>query len=276
MRNLILLLVLGSGFLSGYLIGDYRGKNAREALQKAIETGKTLDAERETAISRLKTELDGINETHRQELEAIRKENNSRIALWRRSKSGLNEQIRRSTANLDSANTRLATLTTQRNGASGADAARLDMEIERLRKEREGLRREIDGNTCLQTPIPNSVFEALNETIHKGTHAMKIIQPKLFLLLLVSLYIAGCKTLPLVPHAVNCDVNAELLASKCAPPKPISNDISYATLVDTMQADRKALRDCNITTNALRDAIRRCNRATAEYNQKIDAINSAN
>lgn len=105
---------------------------------------------------------------------------------------------------------------------------------------------------------------------------MKIIQPKLFLLLPVCLYIAGCKTLPLVPHAVNCDVNAELLADNCAPPKPISNGISYAALVDTMQADRKALRDCNITTSALRDAIRRCNRATTEYNQKIDAINSAN
>ena len=105
---------------------------------------------------------------------------------------------------------------------------------------------------------------------------MKIIQPKRFLFLLISLYISGCNTLPLVPHAVNCEVNEELLATKCAPPKPISNDISFATLVDTMQADRKALRDCASTTSALSDAIRRCNRATAEYNQKIDAINSAN
>ncbi len=94
--------------------------------------------------------------------------------------------------------------------------------------------------------------------------------------MLVSLYIAGCKTLPLVPHAINCDVNAELLASKCATPKPISNDITYATMVDTMQADRKALRDCSITADALRDAIKLCNQATAEYNLKIDAINKNN
>lgn len=163
MRNFILLLVLISGFLSGYLIGDYRGKNAREALQKAIETGKTLDAERETAISRLKTEFDGINDRHRRELEAIRKENDSRIALWRRSKDSLNEQIKRSTAKLTSADTRLSTLTTQRNKAAGADVARLDLEIEHLRNERERLRRVIDGYACLQTQVPNSVFEALNE-----------------------------------------------------------------------------------------------------------------
>ena len=168
MRNFILLLVLCSGFLSGYLVGDYRGKNARDALQRAMETGKTLDAERETTISRLKTELDSINETHRQELEAIRKENNSRIALWRRSKGGLNEQIRRSSVDLYLANTRMASLTSQRSVANGADATRLDMEIGRLRKERDNLRSEIDGNTCLQTPIPESVFEALNETNTQG------------------------------------------------------------------------------------------------------------
>lgn len=105
---------------------------------------------------------------------------------------------------------------------------------------------------------------------------MKIPHIKFAPLLLVSLYIIGCKTLPLVPHAINCDVNAELLASKCATPKPITNDTTYAMLVDTMQADRKALRDCGITVDALRDAIRRCNQATAEYNQKIDAINKTN
>lgn len=105
---------------------------------------------------------------------------------------------------------------------------------------------------------------------------MNITHLRLAPLLLVSVYIGGCKTLPMVPHAINCDVNAELLASKCATPKPITNDITYATMVDTMQADRKALRECSITADALRDAIKRCNQATAEYNLKIDAINKNN
>jgi predicted DNA-binding protein YlxM (UPF0122 family) len=41
-----------------------------------------------------------------------------------------------------------------------------------------------------------------------------------------------------------------------------------------MQADRKALRDCSISADALRDAIKRCNQTTNEYNKKIDALNS--
>ncbi len=94
-------------------------------------------------------------------------------------------------------------------------------------------------------------------------------------ILLGSLSISGCKTLPVVPHAISCDVNAELLTGKCAEPRPVANNATYAALVDAMQADRKALRECGITADTLRDAIKRCNQATDEYNKKIDAINSA-
>ena len=104
---------------------------------------------------------------------------------------------------------------------------------------------------------------------------MKAALAKLASLVLVSLCVGGCKTLPLVPHAINCDVNPELLASRCAAPKIIPNDITYAALIDTMQADRNALRDCGKTNDALRDAIKQCYQATIEYNQKIDAINSS-
>jgi chromosome segregation ATPase len=164
MRNFTLLLVLISGLLSGYLVGNYRGRNAREALQKAVETGKTIEAERETAISKLKMELNDINAAHRRELEAMRKENDSRIAIWRHNQSSLDEQIKRATANLAAADTRLSRLIIQRNGASAADASTLDPAIERVRAERDRLRREIDGNTCLHTPVPDSVFEAFNAT----------------------------------------------------------------------------------------------------------------
>jgi outer membrane murein-binding lipoprotein Lpp len=104
---------------------------------------------------------------------------------------------------------------------------------------------------------------------------MKAAKLKLAPILLGSLFIAGCKTLTVVPHAVSCDVNAELLAGKCAEPRTITNDTTYAALVDTMQADRRALRECGIAADALRDAIKRCNQATDEYNKKIDALNNA-
>jgi hypothetical protein len=105
---------------------------------------------------------------------------------------------------------------------------------------------------------------------------MKAAYMKSVPLLLLGLFLSACRTLPVVPHAISCDVNTELLASNCAVPKPIPSDATYATLIDTMLADRKALNDCSITANALRDVIRRCNRATAEYNRKIDALNKSN
>jgi hypothetical protein len=88
------------------------------------------------------------------------------------------------------------------------------------------------------------------------------------------LFLAGCQTLPVVPHAINCEVSTELLEGKCASPKQVPNTSTYASLVDTMQADRKALRDCSIAADALRETIRRCNQTTDEYNKKIDALNS--
>ena len=93
-------------------------------------------------------------------------------------------------------------------------------------------------------------------------------------ILLGSMLLAACKTVPVVPHALDCNVNAELLAEQCAKPKPIPNDATYAKLVDTMQADRKALRECDITADTLREALKRCNHAADTYNKKIDALNA--
>ena len=169
MNKYILLLVLISGILSGYLIGDYRNKDAREALKKALETGKTLDTEREAAITRLKTELDSITNRHRRELEAIRKSNAAKIAEWRRARDGLNDQIKHSSARLAASDNRLKTLAARRDAASGAERTKLDLEMANLRKERDDLQREIEGNACLQTRVPLSVSEALNETHIAGS-----------------------------------------------------------------------------------------------------------
>jgi chromosome segregation ATPase len=165
MRNLTLLLVLVSGLLAGYLIGDYRGKNAREALNKAIETGKTLDAEREAILASLKAELDTINDRHHRELETMRSENASRMAAWRRSRNDLDSAINNSSAQLAESDSKLKALISQHEHASAPDKARLAAEIEQLRKEQEVLRREIDASACLQARVPHSVFEALNETV---------------------------------------------------------------------------------------------------------------
>jgi chromosome segregation ATPase len=164
MNKYILLLVLISGFLSGYLIGDYRGSYARESLKMAVETGKVLVSEREATLTQLKAELDGIADKHQRELEVIRKDNANKAAEWRRTRNGLDDSIKRATAKLNESDIRLKSLVARRDGTSGSVRASLDLEIAHLQKERDNLKQEIEGNACLQTRLPHSVFEALNET----------------------------------------------------------------------------------------------------------------
>ncbi len=161
MKNITLLLVLISGLLAGYLIGDYRGKEARAALDQAVRTGKSLDTEREASIARLKAELDGIDEKHHQELAALQQDNEARAAAWRHSRDKLNDQLKRATGKLAESDTQLKTLSTQRDAASGDEKAKLELDIQHLKQEQTKLRREIESNACLQAQVPQSVFDAL-------------------------------------------------------------------------------------------------------------------
>jgi chromosome segregation ATPase len=168
MNKFVLLLVLISGFLSGYLIGDYRGRGARETLRMAAETGKTLDSEREAAIAKLKTELGSINDKQQRELDNVRLENAIKASGWRRTKEALDEKIKRTNSRIAESDAQLKALVEQRDAATGTEEAKLTQQIAQLRKEREELRREIEGNTCLQTKVPSSVFDALNQTSTGG------------------------------------------------------------------------------------------------------------
>jgi hypothetical protein len=103
---------------------------------------------------------------------------------------------------------------------------------------------------------------------------MKAHYTRFIFILVGGFSVAGCQSVPVASHAINCNVNAELLASKCPVPTPITNDATFATLVDTMQTDRQALRECGITVDALRDTLKRCNDAAEAFNKKIDALNS--
>lgn len=106
--------------------------------------------------------------------------------------------------------------------------------------------------------------------------AQKSMRTRIWLapILLLSLLFAGCKTVPVVPHAIGCNASAELLASKCSPPIQIANDATFSALVDTMQADRQSLRECAVTVDALVATIKQCEQATSEFNKKIDGMNA--
>lgn len=168
MKNLLLLLVLVCGLAAGYFVGDYRGKEARLALEKAIETGRTVEREREAALLALKKELDEINTKYRHDLDASRQDYAARSAEWERAKAGLDETIRRQSDKLAAANRNIEQLTSRLGASSGPERERLEQEIARLRKQSAELQRELEGNRCLKTAVPRSVLEALDQAMEKG------------------------------------------------------------------------------------------------------------
>lgn len=168
MRNLILLLVLVAGLLGGYFVGDYRGKDAREALERAIETGNKVEQERLGTISALKADLKTIDEKHAREINAIRQDFEARSVEWQLVKARLDQTILRQKSMLGELNTKLAELTGKAGTSTGSEKDKLEQEIARLRMERANLEREMKGNVCLETQVPRSVIDALGPMDDKG------------------------------------------------------------------------------------------------------------
>jgi small-conductance mechanosensitive channel len=168
LRNLVLLLVLVLGLVSGYFLGDYRGSQAIATLKEAAETGKTVEKEREARMVALKKDLDDINAKYTRDMEASRRDFQARTAEWQRTKVGLDETIKRQNARLAASSKNIDDLKVRLAGASGAEKTRLEEEIARMQKQRSDLQRELDGTRCLQTPVPRSVLDALGGAAAKG------------------------------------------------------------------------------------------------------------
>lgn len=106
---------------------------------------------------------------------------------------------------------------------------------------------------------------------------MNMRQLNTTLILAAALSAAGCSTpVPVIPKAIGCEPSAELLARRCAAPGQLPENATFQTLVDTMLADRQALRECAMVEKALRDSIDKCNQVTGDFNKKIDELNESN
>ena len=169
-RNIVLLLVLVTGLVAGYFIGDYRGRAAREALQKTIATGQSIDDELRTANASLKAELERVNGRHAQDIERLRAEYSENSVEWQQTKRGLDGTIRLQHARLVALNRSLDELIAQLGRSHGAEKAQLEQKIAILRNDIDFLLREANGNACLQTQVPNSVIETLNGTDKAGSN----------------------------------------------------------------------------------------------------------
>lgn len=162
MRNLLLLLILVSGLLAGYLIGDFRGKEARKALELAIEKGKILDKERLTTIAKLEADLSDTHAKYKQQIDALNKVYDGKETKWRETVAGLEATIGRLKAKRTAIETELKELIEQLNSATGEKKEAVAKRIETLKKMLAEIQVEIDGNQCFKTPVPGNVVDLLN------------------------------------------------------------------------------------------------------------------
>lgn len=162
MRNLVLILVLVAGLVAGYFVGDYRGREARLALAKAIEAGKAAEGERDAAIAALKRDLAAVDAKYKADIDASRRDYAAKSDAWRATKARLDEALQRQNARLAEVNGNVDALAAKLAGATGAERPPLEARIARLRQERAGLQREVEGGACLKTPVPKDVIDALD------------------------------------------------------------------------------------------------------------------
>ena len=87
---------------------------------------------------------------------------------------------------------------------------------------------------------------------------------------------ACAPTLPVLVKPVDCPVPADLLAKHCDDPRPLPEGLSYADLIAIGIADRNALRRCALHDRLLADSLQACQKAIADYNDKLREINEKN
>lgn len=164
MKSLVLILILISGAVSGYFLGDYRGRESRIALEKAIETGKILLGEREASLVLLKRDLAAIDGKYQREMAQLGLDYEKKTAEWEQAKSTLDSTISTQNKKLAELNGDLAKLLVAAGAASGSDKKQVEKKIETLTQTIAALRGNLDGNICLKTPVPRDVLAALGQT----------------------------------------------------------------------------------------------------------------
>lgn len=161
-KNIVMLIVLVCALVTGYFIGDYRGREARRALEEAARMGQDIDRELREANASLNSDLNGVNARHAQEMQKLHEEYASQSAEWHGVKQGLTGTIRQQNAQLAEHNRMLDELLARLGRADGAEKVAMEQKVAMLRQDIDTLLRELNGNTCLRTPVPQAVIDTLN------------------------------------------------------------------------------------------------------------------
>ncbi len=162
-RNIILLIVLVSGLVAGYFVGSYKGREAMEALEKEKALQETLKKDHDAIQAGLQQKLGAVEDQRKSQLEEAQKKYQDQSAQWEKSKANLDATIKKQTVLLANTNRDIDSLVKKLPTATGAERAKLEAEIARLRQQAQSIQVEADGTRCLQVQAPRAVIDALGK-----------------------------------------------------------------------------------------------------------------
>ena len=159
MRNLVLLIVLLLGGAAGWYAGGWSGKDARAALARAEETGKSAAAAHTAEADALKAklaslgadferdkkQLEDAHNRQRSEADALIASSQSRIADLGKARTGSQTELQR-------LRTELAAAKTPQDRQVIAERIVIK-EVEVQRQDNQ-----IAGETCLAAPVPERLL----------------------------------------------------------------------------------------------------------------------
>jgi chromosome segregation ATPase len=162
MKNLVILLVLAAGGISGYFIGAHQGKAAIEALASLEQAAKQEKAESDKAINALKESMAGLASEHKNELSKIENEYKKQRAKLDDALAGKDKKIKDMTAKMNNNQQEIERL--RNNAVSATDPVEKQKLLERvayLEKEKRNLESGVEGLKCLSVAAPDEILMQL-------------------------------------------------------------------------------------------------------------------
>lgn len=162
MKNLVILLVMAAGGISGYFIGAHQGKAAIEALATLEQAAKQEKTESDKAINALKESMARLASEHKNELSKIENEYKQQRAKLDDALAGKDKKIKDMTAKMNNNQQEIERL---RNNAVSAtypvEKQKLLERVAHLEKEKRNLESDVEGLKCLSVGAPDEILMQL-------------------------------------------------------------------------------------------------------------------
>jgi chromosome segregation ATPase len=162
MKNLVILLVLAAGGISGYFIGSQQGKAATEALAALGQAAKQEKTESDKAINALKESMAGLATEHKNELNKIEAEYRQQRANLDDALAGKEKNIREKTAKINNNQREIDHLrNTVVSVTDPAEKRKLLVRVAQLENEKRNSESSVETLKCLSVTVPNEVLGQL-------------------------------------------------------------------------------------------------------------------